>query len=195
MSADSFIKTYLPQAKQVSAKTGIPAESILAQAGLESGWKLNPPGNNFFGIKAGNSWSGNRILIRTKEILGNGTTKFPVIHSVTKRSDGKYLYDVSDYFRKYNTPADSFADWALLVKTKFPGAWQVRTDKAAFARALAHGGYATAPNYAEQLVSVLRSVERRLSLPLTTATGAAGGAILALVAGALVAALRSRAGA
>lgn len=188
---DTFISTYKPHADSVSRVTGIPAEIILAQAGFESGWKSNPPGNNFFGIKKGSSWTGPTVLIRTKEVLSNSTSgsKFPKVYSITKRSDGKYTYDVQDYFRSYSSPADSFADWAALIRTRYPGAWAVRNDKARFAAALKSGGYATEPTYASRLVDTLRSVERRLGLPLTVAAG--GGAVLAAaVAAAAVVASR-----
>ena len=180
MTAQTFIDKFKPHADSVARVTGIPAESILAQAGLESGWKENPPGLNFFGIKAGKTWTGPTVLLRTKEILSNNTTKFPTVYSITKRSDGKYLYDVQDAFRSYQTPADSFADWAALVKTRFPKAYAARNDKAAFAAALKAGGYATDPDYASKLVAVMNSVEKRLGLPLTAI--AAGGSGLALVA-------------
>lgn len=173
---DTFISTYKPHAESVSRVTGIPAEIILAQAGFESGWKTNPPGNNFFGVKKGTSWTGPTVLIRTKEVLSNSTSgsKFPKVYSVTKRPDGKFTYDVQDHFRAYPTPADSFADWAALVRTRYPVAWSVRHDKTQFAAALKGQGYATDPDYATKLVNVLRSVERRLGLPLTAAAGSVG---------------------
>ena len=46
----SFVRTYLPQAQKVAAATGIPVETVLAQAGNESGWGGRMPSNNFFGI-------------------------------------------------------------------------------------------------------------------------------------------------
>lgn len=179
---DTFISTYKVHADSVAKVTGISSEIILAQAGFESGWKSNPPGNNFFGIKKGSNWTGPTVLIRTKEVLSNSTSgsKFPKVYSITKRSDGKYTYDVQDYFRSYASPADSFADWAALIRSRYPAAWNVRNDKAKFAAALKAGGYATDPSYASKLVGVLRSVEKRLGLPLTVAAG--GGAVLAAAA-------------
>jgi len=189
---DTFISTYKPHADSVSRVTGIPAEIILAQAGFESGWKSNPPGNNFFGIKKGSSWTGPTVLIRTKEVLSKPDAKFPKIYSVTKRRDGKYNYDVQDYFRSYPSPADSFADWAALIRTRYPGAWAVRNDKAHFAAALKAGGYATEPTYASRLVDVLRSVERRLKLPLTAAAGGGVALAAAAVAAAVVVARKGQ---
>lgn len=182
MAIDSFIRKFQPYADKIAAQTGINAESILAQAGLETGWNEAPKGWNFFGIKTGKSWTGARVLIRTKEVLSNATTTFPKVYSVTKRPDGKYLYDVDDWFRSYAGPGESFADWAAVVQRSFPGAWAVRGDKAKFAAALASGGYATGDNYAGLLVDVLRSVERRIGKPLTAAVEAVKGKALPLVA-------------
>lgn len=169
MAIDAFLAKFRPYADQIAAKTGINAESILAQAGLETGWNEAPKGWNFFGIKPGSSWTGSRVLVRTKEVLSKPDASFPKVYSVTKRPDGKYLYDVDDYFRSYSSPADSFADWSEVVRKSFPAAWAVRDDKAKFAAALAAGGYATATNYAELLLSVLQSVEKRLGKQLTAA--------------------------
>lgn len=175
MAIDAFLSKFRPYADQVAARTGINAESILAQAGLETGWNEAPKGLNFFGIKPGSSWTGSRVLVRTKEVLSKPDASFPKIYSVTKRTDGKYLYDVDDYFRSYASPADSFADWSEVVRKSFPAAWAVRDDKARFAAALAAGGYATAPNYADMLLSVLQSVEKRIGKPLTAAVEAVKG--------------------
>ena len=182
MAIDSFIRKFQPYADKIAAQTGINAESILAQAGLETGWNEAPKGWNFFGIKTGKSWTGARVLIRTKEVLSSPSVAFPKVYKVTKRPDGKYLYDVDDWFRSYAGPAESFADWAAVVQRSFPGAWAVRGDKAKFAAALAAGGYATGDNYAGLLVDVLRSVERRIGKPLTAAVEAVKGKALPLVA-------------
>ena len=182
MAIDSFIRKFQPYADKIAAQTGINAESILAQAGLETGWNEAPKGWNFFGIKTGKSWTGARVLIRTKEVLSSPSVTFPKVYKVTTRADGKYLYDVDDWFRSYAGPAESFADWAAVVQRSFPGAWAVRGDKAKFAAALASGGYATGDNYAGLLVDVLRSVERRIGKPLTAAVEAVKGKALPLVA-------------
>ena len=182
MAIDSFIRKFQPYADKIAAQTGINAESILAQAGLETGWNEAPKGWNFFGIKTGKSWTGARVLIRTKEVLSSPSVTFPKVYKVTKRPDGKYLYDVDDWFRSYAGPAESFADWASVVQRSFPGAWALRGDKAKFAAALASGGYATGDNYAGLLVDVLRSVERRIGKPLTAAVEAVKGKALPLVA-------------
>ena len=79
MAIDSFIKKFRPYADKIAAQTGINAESILAQAGLETGWNEAPQGWNFFGIKTGKSWTGARVLIRTKEVLSSPNVSFPIL--------------------------------------------------------------------------------------------------------------------
>ncbi|MDL2357163.1 MAG: glucosaminidase domain-containing protein, partial [Pseudomonadota bacterium] len=53
----SFIGLHIAEAKDISARTGIPSEVILAQSALESNWGRTVKGNAYFGIK-GKSASG-----------------------------------------------------------------------------------------------------------------------------------------
>ena len=54
-------------AEQVAAKLGVATESVIAHAALETGWGRSLPAdagggsNNYFGIKAGASWRGDRV--------------------------------------------------------------------------------------------------------------------------------------
>jgi flagellum-specific peptidoglycan hydrolase FlgJ len=53
MTPAEFVQTFKPYADAASAKTGVPAASILAQAAIESGWDTSnhaSQGNNLFGI-------------------------------------------------------------------------------------------------------------------------------------------------
>ncbi|WP_322545090.1 glucosaminidase domain-containing protein [Elizabethkingia miricola] len=162
MTPKQFTDTYLPFAKQTEKKTGISAIAILAQAALESGWGGKVPGNMFFGVKASAATPENKKqLITTTEILSSPNAKFPVIISVTKRTDGKYTYKVKDWFRKYESPEESFTDHAnfFLKNPRYSKALLVKSDPYKFIDAIAAAGYATAPNYA----SVLKDVARRIS--------------------------------
>lgn len=161
-NAKVFVDTYLPSALAIEKKTGLNHIVILAQAALESAWGLKAVGFNFFGIK----WTGKgeKQLITTTEILFSANAKFPEIISKTKRPDGKYTYKVKDYFRKYNSAEESFADHALFFQEnkRYTEAWKVRADINLFIDAIAKAGYATAPDYATQLKAVVRSVTKRL---------------------------------
>jgi len=49
---DDFVQKFTPIAQAISAKTGLPVDYIIAQAGLETGWGTSSAAknNNFFGI-------------------------------------------------------------------------------------------------------------------------------------------------
>ena len=162
-----FIKKYKHFALDTERKTGISALFILAQAGLESGWGKSVPGNMFFGVKAIKSTPPvKKQLLRTKEVLTCPTpTKeglFPEMISITKRADGKYLYIVHDWFKKYDSPEESFTDHALLLSQhpRYQKAMRYKSDPYRFAEEIAAAGYATAPNYAESLKALIKEIEK-----------------------------------
>jgi flagellar protein FlgJ len=64
-----FIATIYPKAKEVSQKTGIALELILAQAAVETGWGTRIKGNNLFNIKADKSWTGETVEFVTTEYI------------------------------------------------------------------------------------------------------------------------------
>jgi len=162
LTPKEFVAKFLQFARQTEEKTGISALFTLAQAALESGWGASVPGNMFFGIKAGAN--DNRQLLRTTEVLKNPDVKFPEVISVKKRTDGRYDYVVKDWFRKYDTPEGSFTDHAgfFFAYNRYSKALEVKHDAYAFADAIAEAGYATAPNYAATLKSVIQTIERNL---------------------------------
>lgn len=161
-NASIFVNQYKAAAKEIERQTGLNYIAILVQAALESGWGLKVVGNNFFGIK----WTGKgeKQLVTTTEILWSANVQFPVVLSMTKRADGKYVYKVKDYFRKYDTPEQSFQDHALFFQEnkRYTKAWEIRGDYNRFFEEIAKAGYATADNYADYLKSVAKSVIKRL---------------------------------
>ena len=165
LTPKQFVNNYLPFAKQTEQKTGVNALFTLAQAALETGWGASVPGNMFFGVKAGsNVPEDNRQLVRTKEILSNNKTWFPEVISITPLAGGKYLYVVKDWFRKYDTPEESFTDHAnfFLQNKRYTKALEVKNDPYMFADEVAKAGYATAPDYAESLKAVIRIIEKNI---------------------------------
>ncbi|MGL5262334.1 MAG: glycoside hydrolase family 73 protein, partial [Bacteroides sp.] len=88
--------------------------------------------------------------------------KFPEVISVTKRADGKYNYKVKDWFRRYDTPEESFTDHAnfYLSNPRYAKALEVKEDPRRFADEIAKAGYATDPNYAKTLKSIIGTIER-----------------------------------
>nr|DAO90732.1 MAG TPA: Muramidase (flagellum-specific) [Caudoviricetes sp.] len=159
----NFIKTYKPYALETERKTGISHLFILAQSALETGWGKSAPGNMMFGVKAkAGTPPEKRQLVVTKEVLSSPNVAFPEIIRITKRVDGKYQYEVKDWFRKYDSPEESFTDHAnLFVNNKrYAKALLVRSDPYKFAEEVAKAGYATAPNYAESLKELIKEIEK-----------------------------------
>lgn len=158
-----FVARYYVYAKETERKTGIDARFILAQAALESGWGASAPGYLFFGIKASpNTPRNKRQLVRTREVHATANKKFPEILSIKKMKSGKYEYIVRDWFRKYDSPEESFSDHARLLigNERYAKALSEKQDPYRFAEAITKAGYATHPYYATTLKNVIRMVEK-----------------------------------
>ena len=167
MTPKEFITKHLPYALETERKTGISALFILAQSALETGWGQHAPGNMMFGVKATVSTPPEkRQLVQTTEILATDKAKYPVIIKIEKRPDGKYKYTVKDWFRKYDSPEESFTDHAnfFFRNKRYAKALEVKTDPYKFAEEVAKAGYATEPTYAERLKGVIRKVEEIIPL-------------------------------
>jgi flagellum-specific peptidoglycan hydrolase FlgJ len=168
MKAIDYIRMFLPEAQKVEAETGISAVAMLAQSAGEGGWKI-PPGNMMFGIKDIDGLNGNEQLIRTKEYLPTPNAKFHKIHSITPVKKGNvimYKYDVDTWFRKYDTPADSFRHYAefIFANPRYAKALKVREIPELYLKEIARAGYATGLNYEKFMMQMLRSVVKRLKL-------------------------------
>lgn len=148
---DAFVQRVKGPARAASAATGIPAEFLIGQAALESGWgKREIRGadgsnsHNLFGIKAGAGWTG-----RTVDVL---TTEF----------EGGVARKMVQKFRAYDSYADSFADHARLISgNRRYAAVLGQTQVHAFAQGLQRAGYATDPQYADKLVRVIGGTRLR----------------------------------
>jgi flagellar protein FlgJ len=143
-----FMERLSAPAQAASRKTGVPAELILAQAALETGWGRHEIATadgrnsyNLFGIKAGSSWKGRTTDIVTHEYINGQRTR------------------VVDTFRVYNSFEEAFTDYARLIGNN-PRYAAVTTAGSAeqAARALQAGGYATDPAYADKLIAVMNSM-------------------------------------
>ena len=163
MTPKEFIKQYKPFALETERKTGISHLFILAQAALETGWAKSVPGNMFFGVKAGKDTPVNKKqLLNTTEVLNepNLGYKFPQVMSIYKLPNGKYKYEVKDWFRKYDTPEESFTDHAqfFIKNERYAEALKVKSDPYKFAEEVAKARYATATNYADSLKKVITKI-------------------------------------
>lgn len=162
MTPKEFIKQYKPFALETERKTGISHLFTLAQAALESGWGERTFGNMLFGIKARpETPADKKQLLRTTEVLSSANAIFPKIFSIKKRADGKYTYSVLDWFRKYETQEECFTDHAqfFFINKRYAKALLVRSDPYKFAEEVAKAGYATAPNYADSLKKLIKTIE------------------------------------
>lgn len=151
----AFVASIAPFAREAAARLGVSPELVIAHAALESGWGAHRPMGfgdrdsfNFFGIKAGSGWRGEVVRAMTTEYEEGLPVRRPQI------------------FRSYPDAMAAFADYARLLGEsnryrELPG---VGEDAVAFARALARGGYATDPDYAEKLERLARQV-RAIGLP------------------------------
>jgi len=163
MTPELFVSTYLPEAIKVEKETGFHHLITLAQGALESGWGQKAIGNNFFGIKWSPGNKQDKQLITTTEYLSKPDVKFPSVIKVEKV--GRiYKYIVKDWFRKYNTPAEGFADHInfFLTNPRYAKAIAVKDKPEEFFEEIAKAGYATADNYAEQLKAMMHSVIKRI---------------------------------
>ena len=163
MTPKDFVKKYKPFALESEKKTGISHLFTLAQAALESGWGERAEGYNFFGIKAkATTPLPNKQLWVTKEELAvPNSNKFPEVLSITKLSNGKYLYRVKDWFMKYITPEEGFSDHSQFFfrNKRYAKALEVKADPYKFAEEVAKAGYATAPDYANSLKKIIKMLE------------------------------------
>lgn len=145
---DQFMQTLAAPAQAASANSGVPAELILAQAALETGWgkheiatRDGQNSHNLFGIKAGSQWQGETTDVVTHEYIDGRRTQ------------------VVDSFRVYDSYEHAFTDYANLIgnNPRYAGVTQAPTAEQA-ARELQRGGYATDPRYADKLVAVMDSI-------------------------------------
>lgn len=163
--SEDFINTLFDDAVRIERAYSIPYDVLLSQAALETGWgqSINPGTNAYFGIKAGDSWKGDRHLVTTTEYHNTNTGyNYPQILSISP-SGGGYLWKVKDYFRSYPNAYSSLNDYAKLLTTGQPykNALQYKHDPDKFIEQL--GAYATDPGYITKLKEVRQSVINKVN--------------------------------
>jgi flagellar protein FlgJ len=146
-NADAFVDKLASAAQQASEATGIPARFIVGQAALESGWGKREirqanglPSHNVFGIKATKDWTGKTVVATTTEYV-NG-----VPHRVRAK------------FRAYDSYDEAMADYANMLKNNPRYASVINGAHSAegFAQGMQRAGYATDPEYAKKLMSIMQ---------------------------------------
>lgn len=147
-SPKEFVATLLPAVKDAAKSLGLDPKALLAQAALETGWGKHfieqtdgSSSFNLFGIKATGGWNGGEATVPTVE-FENG---------VAKR---KY-----ESFRIYDSFAQSAMDFVQLLQNspRYQKAVEAVDDIGQFWQELQKAGYATDPQYANKLNTILRS--------------------------------------
>lgn len=184
MTRAEFISKYYPMVERLSTSTKIFPETVFAQAIVESSNSkgefgkspLAAQANNYFGIKADESWNGEIYRTSTKEY----------------NADGKLIGQMAA-FRKYVTPEDSITDYFkfLVQNPRYAKAgvfsapdWQSQVE------ALMMAGYAGRYNtvYADLLNKVGKSVSKMIdsvaakAKKMTATPTGTGGMVLAALA-------------
>ncbi|WP_174873888.1 glucosaminidase domain-containing protein [Vogesella oryzae] len=139
-----FLSAVAPWAGEAGARLGVAPELVMAHAALESGWGQRPimgaDGNshNLFSIKAGRGWQGAVADVLTTEHVNGEAVK------------------TVERFRAYPDYRSAFNDYVQLLQgnPRYAAVQGVGSDARAFAAALARGGYATDPAYADKLQQV-----------------------------------------
>ena len=131
-TAAAYIEKYRDLAVREMKRTGVPASITLAQGMIESDYgrsRLAREGNNHFGIKCHNGWTGPTMR-----------------HHDDRRNE---------CFRVYRSPEESFIDHSDFLKTgsRYSFLFDLpATDYKAWAKGLKKAGYATDPDYANMLI-------------------------------------------
>lgn len=148
-SATHFISKMLAHANAASQSTGMPSKLMLGQAALETGWgKREIRGmdgtnsHNLFGIKATGNWKGKVVEAMTTEYI-NGVKQKRI-----------------EKFRAYDSYADSFKDFANLMKNnpRYQNVVANVNNIEGYTNAMQKAGYATDPSYAKKLLSVIQKI-------------------------------------
>jgi peptidoglycan hydrolase FlgJ len=145
---EQFVTRMLPAAQRASQASGVPAQLIMAQAALESGWgrreihaEDGTPSYNLFGIKADKNWKG------------------PVAETTTTEYVNGVAQKTRATFRAYGSYDEAFTDYAkfLVTNPRYTNVLSTR-DPAEAAHGLQRAGYATDPEYGGKLVRIMKQM-------------------------------------
>ena len=117
-------------------------ECILAQAILESAWgksQLATKYNNFFGMKTGRSWKGEKAELSTKEEI-----------------NGK-LITVKGTFRAYPDIESGIAGYFDFIKAKRYANLKETSNYVEYATKLKEDGWATSSSYTKSLITIVET--------------------------------------
>jgi len=148
-SADDFVNTMLPMAKEAADRIGVDPRYLVAQAALETGWGKSvmraqdgSSSHNLFGIKAGSSWNGGSARAITSEFR-----------------NGAMVKETAE-FRSYDSYKDSFHDLVTLLQSnnRYQEVVKSADNPEQFVRELQKAGYATDPDYASKISQIAKQM-------------------------------------
>jgi len=148
-SADQFVNTMLPMAKEAAERIGVDPRYLVAQAALETGWGKSvmraqdgSSSHNLFGIKASSNWAGNSARAITSEFR-----------------NGAMVKETAE-FRSYDSYKDSFHDLVTLLQTnnRYQDVVKSADNPEQFVRELQKAGYATDPDYASKISQIAKQM-------------------------------------
>lgn len=148
-SADEFVNTMLPMAKEAADRIGVDPRYLVAQAALETGWGKSvmraqdgSSSHNLFGIKASSNWTGDSARAITSEFR-----------------NGAMVKETAE-FRSYASYKDSFHDLVTLLQSnnRYQDVLKSADNPEQFVRELQKAGYATDPNYATKISQIAKQM-------------------------------------
>lgn len=146
LSQDQFVQRLWPYAEKASKQLNVAPELLIAQAALETGWGQHmvhdakgENSHNLFGIKADPRWQGPGVGRRTLEY-----------------QDGIAIQGRA-VFRAYGSVEASFVDYVRFLQEnpRYGSVLELGENPEAFLQGLQEAGYATDPNYASKIRSIL----------------------------------------
>ncbi len=149
-SADEFVNTMMPMAKEAADRIGVDPRYLVAQAALETGWGKSvmraqdgSSSHNLFGIKTGSSWKGDSARAITSEFR-----------------NGAMVKETAE-FRSYGSYKDSFHDLVTLLQTnnRYQDVVKSADNPEQFVRELQKAGYATDPDYASKISQIAKQMK------------------------------------
>ena len=136
---ENYIEDSAKLAVRIAKRNDLFPSVMIAQSILESNWgrsQLSLEYNNYFGIKAVKKKDG--IVFETEEYV--------------EGKIGRYM----ENFKKYSSKSESFNHYAKLLSTaKRYSKVKTAKDYKEAAKYIQEAGYATDPNYADKIISVI----------------------------------------
>lgn len=146
LSKDEFVRKVFEAAQKESLSSGVPAAITAAQAILETGYGKSVPTDintkkysyNLFGIKG--VGAAGSVSVYTHEVINGDRVK------------------IIDKFQAYNSFSESMTGRTKFLKQNMRYRFLFNSnDPKVWAEGLQKAGYATDPNYAKTLISIMES--------------------------------------